>query len=156
MNNLELKAVRQGLGLTVAEAAELPAINVSKRTFQRWEDGTRSVPNDIDLLFFTMSSHYTLVLNKMLADVERATIYNKNDQTKPSTITPALPFFHTFESFQMGTECPHISYWRIYQSVISHLILIGKITKLDDSAQIPKDFGIWKWLKGGYEHEQLY
>lgn len=156
MNNLELKAIRQGLGLTVAEASELPAVNVTKRSFQRWEAGDVPVPDDIDLTFFSMSSHYTLVLDKMMADIDKATIYNHDDDTKPSCISPKLPFFHTFESFQMATECPHVSYWRIYQSVISHLLLIGKITKLDDSAKIPESFGIWKWLRGAYEHEQLH
>lgn len=155
MNNLQLKALRQGLGLTVAEAAEFPAINVTKRTFQRWEDGTRSVPNDIEEIFFLMSSHYSLVLEKMLVDVEKATIRPTDEEIKP-TIKPVLPFFHTFESFQMATECPHVAYWRIYQSVISQLLLLGKITKLDDSVNIPENFGIWKWLRGAYEHEQLH
>lgn len=40
-----------------------------------------------------MASHYTLVLDKMLADVEKATVHNENDQTKPSTVKPVLPFF---------------------------------------------------------------
>lgn len=148
MNNLKLKATRQGLGLTVADAAELTAVN--KRAFQYWEAGERSIPEDVDLTFFTMSSHYTLVLEKMLVDIEQVTIRPADDEIKP-TIKPVLPFFLTFEKFQMGTECPHIIYWRIYQSVISHLVLIGKITKLDDDAKIPESFEVWKWLKGTYE-----
>lgn len=51
MNNLELKATRQALGLTVAEAAEL--VGVTKRAFQHWEVGTRLVPDDVDLVFST-------------------------------------------------------------------------------------------------------
>jgi hypothetical protein len=150
MNNLLLKATRQGLGLTVAEASELPPINVQKRTFQYFEAGERAIPDYVDLTFFTMSSHYNLVLEKMLVDIEKATIYPGDDEIKP-TIKPVLPFFQTFEMFQMATECPHIVYWRIYQSVISHLVLIGKITKLDDSKRIPDGFEIWKWLQGQFE-----
>lgn len=45
MNNLQLKAARQGLGLTVAEAAELPNIDVKKRVFKYWESGSINVPN---------------------------------------------------------------------------------------------------------------
>lgn len=150
MNNLQLKAIRQGLGLEVSEAAEL--CGVQKRSFNYWEQGERGIPEDVDLLFFQLSSHYTLILEKMIADVEQATIEPSDDEIKP-TIKPVLPFFRTFEQFQMATECPHLAYWRIYQAVISQLILIGKITKLDDDAIIPKDFGIWKWLKGGYEVE---
>lgn len=150
MNHLLLKANRQGLGLTVADAAELA--KVTKRSFQYWEAGKYAIPDDVDMLFFQMSSHYALVLEKMIADIEKATIYNETDETKPSRISPILPFFHSFELFQMTTECPHVAYWRIYQAVVSHLILIGKISKLDDSAEIPENFGIWKWLKGSYEH----
>lgn len=150
MNNLQLKAIRQGLGLEVAEAAEL--CGVQKRSFNYWEQGERGIPEDVEMKFFTMSSHYSLVLEKMILDVEKSTIRPTDEEIKP-TIKPILPFYRTFEQFQVQTECPHIAYWRIYQSVISQLILIGKITKLDDDAIIPKDFGIWKWLKGGYEVE---
>lgn len=152
MNNLQLKALRQGLGLTVAEACELPSIKLTKRSFQRFESGDVPVPSYVEDTFFLMSSHYTLVLEKMLADVEKSTIRPTGDEVKP-TIKPVLPFFHTFESFQMETECPYVSYWRIYQSVISQLLLLGKITKLDDSLNIPENFGIWNWLKGAYEHK---
>ena len=151
MNNLLLKATRQGLGLTVAEASELPPINVQKRTFQYFEAGERAIPEYVDLTFFTMSSHYNLVLEKMLADIEKATIYPADDEIKP-TVKPVLPFFQTFELFQLATECPHIVYWRIYQSVISHLVLTGKITKLDDSKKIPAEWSIWRWFSGAYEH----
>ncbi|NWK74102.1 DUF1870 family protein [Acinetobacter sp. SwsAc6] len=149
MNNLQLKAIRQGLGLEVSEAAELCC--VQKRSFNYWEQGERSIPDDIDLLFFNMSSHYALILEKMINDVVKATITNEDDKTKPSKIKPVLPFYRTFESFQMATENPNKAYWRIYQSVISQLILLGKITKLDDGEKIPENWGIWKWLKGCYE-----
>lgn len=149
MNNLQLKALRQGLGLTVAEASELPSISLTKRSFQRFESGDVPVPSCVEDTFFLMSSHYSLVLEKMLADVEKATIRPDDDEIKP-----VLPFFHTFESFQMATECPHVAYWRIYQSVISQLLLLGKVSKLDDIARIPENFGFWKWLKGEYEVEK--
>lgn len=151
MNNLELKSIRQGLGLTVLEVSELPQVNVTKRSFQRWEAGDVPVPKDIESIMSLMASHYSLVLNKMLADVESATIRPAEDEIK-GTVKPVLPYFQSFELFQMETGCPHVAYWKIYQSVISHLILIGKITKLDDAVKIPENWGIWKWLKGTYEH----
>ena len=152
MNHLELKAKRQSLGLTVAEAAEL--CSVTKRSFNYWEQGERSIPDDVSLLFFTMSSHYILVFEHMIEDIEKATWHNPNPDNitnLPMTKKPQLPFFHTFESFQMATECTHINYWRIYQSVIGQLLLLGKISKLDDSKAIPENFLIWKWLNGEYE-----
>lgn len=149
MNNIELKAIRQGLGLEVAEAAEL--CGVQKRSFNYWEQGERSIPSDVSMLFFQMSSHYSLVFEKMTADVKDATIYNETDEKTPSRSSPKLPFFRTFESFQIATSNPNKTYWRIYQSVISQLILLGKISKLDDTAKIPDQFWIWRWLNCEYE-----
>lgn len=154
MNNLQLKALRQGLGLTVADASELA--NVAKRTFQRWEDGTRSVPGDIDLLMDSMASHYSMVLSELSNDVDRATWRNTdpdNNPDKPMRVSPVLPFFLTFESFQNITKCSSVIYWRIYQSAISQLLLTGKISKLDDSAVIPAGFWIWKWFGGEFNLE---
>ena len=45
MNYLKLKAQRQGLGLTVAEIAEIA--KVTKRSFQYWEAGKVPVPHDL-------------------------------------------------------------------------------------------------------------
>lgn len=149
MNNLELKATRQGLGLEAAQVAELA--NVTKRTVLYWEAGRGKVPSDVDLTFSTMAGHYSMILNFMLADIERATIHNADDDTKPSTVKPILPFYREFTDFQAATENGSVVYWRLYQSVVSHLLLIGKITKLNDTAIIPPEFKIWQWLKGAFE-----
>ena len=149
MNHLELKAQRQSLGLTVAEIAEI--CNVTKRSFQYWEAGKVPVPSDVALTVSTMASHYALVLEKMFNDVQKATIYNDTDDTKPSRISPILPFYHTFELFSQETECPYVAYWRIYQAVIGQLLLLGKISKLDDTQKIPENLDVWMWLKGHYE-----
>lgn len=150
MNNLQLKATRQALGLTVADAAELAG--VSKRAFQYWEGGSRQIPDDVDNQFFVMTSHYNMVLQQMIIDVEANTIRPSDDEIKP-TKKPILPFFITFELFKEATNCTHVVYWRIYQSVISQLLLTGKITKLDDKAIIPENFKVWQWLNGEYEHQ---
>lgn len=152
MNNLQLKALRQGLGLTVADAAEL--VGVTKRSFQYWEDGSRQIPNDLSLHFSIMQSHFSMIFYFMVEDIAKATIYNDpDDDTKPMTVTPAMPFFLKFEDFVKATDCQHIVYWRIYQSVTSQLLLAGKISKLNDDAKIPKNFRIWKWFGGNYEHQ---
>lgn len=146
---LKLKAIRQGLGLTVADAAAL--VNVSKRTFQYWEAGERNFDQMIEMRFDYMASHYHMVLENMLKDVQRTTIHNTEDDTKPSRISPTLPFFHSFEHFKDAVGCSHITYWRIYQSVISQLILLGKIVRLNDEVEIPADFWIWRWFAGEFE-----
>ena len=151
MNNLQLKATRQALGLTVLDASELAG--VTKRSFQRWEDSTNPVPSDVESLFFVMVSHYSMILRQMTEDLDRVTVRQYDDDTKPNVVfKPALPFFHSYEDFQVKTKCKIISYWRIYQAVIGQLLMSGKVTKLDDSAEIPSDFKIWRWFAGEYEH----
>lgn len=152
MNYLQLKAHRQGLGLTVAEAAEIA--KVTKRSFQYWEAGKVPVPSDVDMLINAMASQYSLVLALLSSDVESATWRNTdpdNNPDKPMRISPTLPFFHSFELFSEKTGVLNTVYWRIYQSVVSQLILTGKIVRLDDTAELPENWGIWKWFNGHYD-----
>lgn len=148
LNAVELKASRTGLCLAVAEAAEL--FKVNKRTFQYWEAGRNSVPQDVTDTFFTMTSHYNMILKQLSEDVERVTIIPKDNDISP-TIKPTLPFFTTFEEFEGVTGCGWVRYWRIYQAAVSQLFLIGAVTKLDNASEIPKDFRIWRWFDGDYE-----
>lgn len=152
MNYLQLKAQRQGLGLTVAEIADIA--KVTKRSFQYWEAGKVPVPQDVEMLIDAMASQYNLVLDLLLSDVELATWRNTdpdNNPDKPMRISPTLPFFHSFELFLEKTGVKNIVYWRIYQSVVSQLMLTGKIVRLDDNIEIPENWKIWKWLDGHYD-----
>lgn len=152
MNYLQLKAQRQGLGLTVAEIADIA--KVTKRSFQYWEAGKVPVPDDVEMLIDVMASQYCLVLGILLSDVELATWRNTdpdNNLDKPMRISPTLPFFHSFELFLEKTGIKNIVYWRIYQSAVSQLMLVGKIVRLDDSIEIPENWKIWKWFKGHYD-----
>ncbi len=152
MNNLELKATRQALGLTVLDASELAG--VSKRSFQYWESGKHPIKSDFEQLLFVMVSHYSMILRQMIDDLERVTARQFDDDTKPNVVfKPALPFFHSYEDFQAKTQCEIISYWRIYQAVIGQLLMSGKVNKLDDSADIPSDFKIWRWFAGEHEYQ---
>lgn len=90
-----------------------------------------------------------MVLERLGEDVLRHTQFPK-DEVAP-TKKPVLPFFHNFEQFVEDTKCPHVSYWRLYQAAIGHLLLLGKITKLDDEQAIPDDFWIWRWLRLEFE-----
>ena len=99
MNHLQLKARRQALGLTVAEACELVKNKdgqpMSKRMWQYYEQGERSIPEDVDIAIFGLASHYTLLLDRLTAD----TIKLKQDNTE----SPVLPFWHSFEQFKADT-----------------------------------------------------
>ena len=65
-----------------------------------------------------------------------------------------MPIFHSFKLFLEKTGVKNIVYWRIYQSVVSQLILTGKIVRLDDTAELPENWGIWKWFNGHYDMNQ--
>jgi len=49
MTNIELKALRNKLGLSVTRASR--QCDVSARTWQRWESGTQSIPEGAVKLF---------------------------------------------------------------------------------------------------------
>lgn len=157
LNDLELKAVRQSLGLTIAEASDLQRIDVSKHFFQ-YLTGERT---NNHYLFDSLSVQYHLVFTNLSEDVD---LYNKQRLPKTKTddldeyfkqlrSTPKLklPFFQSFELWQekTGNDLPH--FWKIYQAVVGHLLLFGKLTELDDSADIPPQFSIWFWIDGKYE-----
>lgn len=164
MNHLQLKAQRQALGLTVAEACELVKNKdgqpLSKRFWQYLEQGERVITDDIDIAIFTHASHYTLLLNRLTADIDE---FNQTN-LKPTTDDAdeyfeqlkrakklVLPFWHSFEQFATDTGNQSQAYWKIWQAVVGHLMLIGKLNYLDDDAKVPADFGAWRWLKGDYD-----
>ncbi len=146
MNDLQLKAQRQALGLTVAEACELVKNKdgqpLSKRMWQYMEQGERSIPEDVDIAIFGLASRYTLLLDRLTADIIKL--------KQGNTESPALPFWHSFEQFKADTGNPSQAHWKIWQAVIGHLMLKGELNYLDDSAKVPAESGAWQWLKGDY------
>ena len=164
MNNLQLKAQRQSLGLTVAEACALvknkDGQQMSKRMWQYYEQGKHLVHDGVGLAIFGLASHYTPLLDTLTNDIAD---FNK-DNPKPITDDAdeyfeqlksvkklVLPFWHSFEQFKADTGNPSQAHWKIWQAVIGHLMLIGKLNYLDDNAKVPTDFGAWQWLKGDYD-----
>lgn len=146
MNNLQLKAQRQSLGLTVAEACALVKNKdgqpLSKRMWQYYEQGKHRAHSSVDIAILGLASHYTLLLDRLTADI----IKLKQDNTE----SPVLPFWHSFEQFKADTGNHSQAHWKIWQAVIGHLMLTGKLNYLDDDAKIPTDFGAWRWLKGDF------
>ena len=163
MNNLQLKAQRQSLGLTVAEACGLiknkDGQPLSKRFWQYMEQGGRSISEDIDITIFGLASHYTLLLDKLTADIDDFNAKNPKPITDDadeyfeqlkSVKKLVLPFWHSFEQFKADTGNESKAHWKIWQAAIGHLMLTGKLNYLDDSAKVPDDFSVWRWLKGDY------
>lgn len=73
MTNTELKALRRLFFLDVAEAAQFIGER-SARAWQRWEQGTRRIPEDVikmmDLLKEDRQEILTMFLNKTYKDVK--------------------------------------------------------------------------------------
>lgn len=86
LNNLELAAMRRALFLDVSEAAEHIG-KVAARSWQRWEDGTRSVPPDVD------EEVYRLIQVR-----SEMTDYLVEQQVKHGA--KSMPYFKTFEEYQ--------------------------------------------------------
>ncbi len=156
----ELKAMRQGLGLTVKEAAELAAIDVSKRSFQYWETGDRNIPDDVSRYFSLFATNYSLLMSKLTNDIAEFKAQNPLPITDDSdeyfekiakVNKVSLPFFVVFNDFVEATGNKHVINWRIWQSVISHLYLMGAIAKLNDQDSVPESFTAWHWLRGDYD-----
>ena len=148
-NHLKLKAMRQALGLTVAEACEfVPNLRgepVSKRYLQYLEAGEQRISDEIDLIFFTKAAHYRLLLEKLTSDIE--SWHKDNPRPTSDEYLLALPFFYSFDDFANRTGNPSRASWRIWQSITGHLALMGKLHQLDDDAQIPDNFRCRAWLK---------
>lgn len=151
MNNIKLKALRQGVGLTVAEASELMSVN--KRSFQYWEAGNRAIPDDCMALFEHLRFSVTMLVELMQDDIAQ---YNRrhdliSDDEGEVYSKLVLPFFVDFEHFKLKTGCPLVQFWRVYQAVVSHLLVSGWLTHVDDAVEIPKNFIVNDWL-ANYTH----
>lgn len=168
INHLKLKAMRQSLGLTVAEACELvPNLKgepVSKRFFQYLEAGERPISDEIDGVFYGLATQYTLLLELLNRDIEQFHKDNPRPQTDnadeyfekmKSVKKLVLPFFHSFDDFATATGNKSPAYWKIWQAVVGHLVLVGKLNHLDDNVQIPADYQCMRWLHGKYDVSEL-
>lgn len=158
LNSFELKALRQGLSLTVAEAAEI--IGVSKRAFQYWETGRYDIPQECIDACWWLNVQYDLFIRLLDEDIKQWKLKNPTLQTDDveeykkwvkSRDRLCLPFFSSFESYLKVAGFESIPQWRIYQSAISHFFSIGKIEALNDQCQIPEDFKIMGALRGDFD-----
>ena len=153
INNLELKAIRQALGLSVVEACEFiknpKGVPINRRHYRYLESGNRRISDDVNQVFYNKATRYTLLLDLLNRDIDQFKKENvpANDADKKLV----LPFFNTFEVFEKETGNSSTSYWRMWQAVVGHLLLIGKIDGLDDEAKIPSNFQCMHWLNGDYD-----
>lgn len=140
---LLLIAQRHALGLNASELADLPAINQNHRTIANYERGDRNPSLD-----YIESMRELGVLYYRL----QASITTDIALQKRQAGTPILPYFVDFDDFERTTSNDDKTYWRVWQSVVGHLVLIGDIDSLNDDAPIPASFRqTWFWLNMGYD-----
>lgn len=104
MNNFELQALRKLLFLDVAEAAKWIG-DVTPRTWQRWEDGTRNLPADVADQMNDWCQLYSDTLEEKRHN-NRAVVY-----------------YRSLDEFEVATGKRNVVVWRITQAIYSTLLL---------------------------------
>lgn len=103
MNNKELQAIRKLLMLDVSEAAELIG-KVAPRSWQYWEAGRSPVPADVECEMQDLLAIRTQMMDAV-------------DDKIAAGEALKLPFYGSFEQYQLDNpEGTHLS-WRLSQSV---------------------------------------
>ena len=112
MNNHDLKAMRIALGISLDEAASLPAINVTRRTFQYYESGERAFKRNVEHTFESLAFMHKITVEKLIASIRN----NYPD-------TPKLPIYEMFEDFSREIKCENRAHWYVYRSASRELVL---------------------------------
>ncbi|WP_308814859.1 Aca2/YdiL-like domain-containing protein [Serratia marcescens] len=116
MNNKELKALRQILALECSEAAEHIG-EVTTRTWQRWEDGSRAIPGDVAEKIADFAKLRDSLVERRF----------KEFKDKGDFIT--LSFYMTVDEFEEVTGKRNVVMWKITNSVAGECLSAG-IAKL--------------------------
>lgn len=112
MTNKELKALRQILALECSEAAEHIA-SVATRTWQRWEDGSRTVPDD--------------VANQItdFARMRDSLVEQRYEEFRAKGDFITLNFYMTVDEFAAATGKRNVVMWKITNSVAGECLSAG-------------------------------
>jgi len=117
MNGKELQALRKFCMLDVREAAEVIG-KVSPRSWQYWEAGRSSVPEDVEDL---MNGIMTM-RQELLARLESEAWEHSDDPQDEHGDRLPVPFYATHEEYAKAhPEQGGVIAWRCHQSVVSEL-----------------------------------
>ena len=127
MNNTELKATRKALGIPVLYMAEMTG--VAKRTWERWEAGKLKIPSDVVLMMNLLTSRYRKI-NYSLYGIAAANVG-----------IDEMPYFDGIDGFEdfKNIVCDNVGLWRMYQSVVSTMMVRGWVSSLNDDAKMPEN-----------------
>lgn len=113
MNNKELQASRKLLFLELTEAAEHIG-QVSERTWQQWENGEISIPDDVTTEMIVLAQQHS---NMMIA-IDEIIQDNLPEQIE-------IAYYYTFGEYKADNPSATYTDWRISQSVASYYFLEG-------------------------------
>lgn len=111
MTNNELKQLRRLLFLEVSEAAALIG-ECEPRTWQRWEKGTRAIPQDVSKTI------------QMLALTRLEQLQVEFDESDPN-----YRYFETFSDYKAAGGTGNELKWRLAQSVATALLCESEADK---------------------------
>lgn len=156
---LQLTCQRRALGLNISELADM--LDIDKRVISFVERGERKPTRSYLESMRSLSTHYELLVTLLLRDISAFNIANPLPITDDSdeyfklmksVNRLTLPYFSDFDSFVAATGASSLSYWRLWQAAISHLVMIGAIAHVVDDAPMPDSFKQTRfWLDLGYD-----
>lgn len=142
---LKLIAQRKALGLNMSELAELPNITQNNKVIADYERGRRKPAQSYINEMKRLSVSYAHLIQMIEADINKAKLINPKYEL-------SLPFFSEFLDFKVETGNHQLQYWRVWQAAVSHLVMSGAVTNIDDSAPIPETMTNTKsCLSGSYD-----
>lgn len=120
MKPIELRAARETIGLTLAEAAEYIG-DVTKRSWQYFESGGRSVPTDIAYKMHSLLNRR----REVLKTVQEKMLHEQADLKQIAVIY-----------YEDASDCASVVEWRFSQSLAKTLALDygAKLVKFDQKA----------------------
>lgn len=160
---LQLTCQRRALGLNISELADM--LGIDKRVISFVERGDRKPTQDYLESMALTAIHYDVLIDCLTRDIATFKMQNPLPVTdnmeeyirlKKSVKRLTLPYFSSLDDFNACTGNNNLSYWRLWQAAISHLVMIGAIAHVVDDTDVPASFKqTWFWLDGGYDVTDL-
>lgn len=148
LNAIELKTLRQKLGIPVKEFSALNDVAVEPRSVRYWESDKRKIPLNISSMIHNMVDEYTNSFKPILTQDVMVWGYEKGE-------APTMPSYLEFDDFKQATSCDNVGTWYMYQQAIASLFMEGFVGGLTSNEVIPAEFVIWKVLREEQTCEQV-
>ncbi|WP_280568219.1 DUF1870 family protein [Chromohalobacter sp. 296-RDG] len=116
MTASELQALRKFLMLDVREAAEIIG-QVSPRSWQYWESGRNTVPDDVEDKMTAALVMRQEIIDRLEQDIKD----HGDDPQSEHGNRLKVPYYHTLSEFQADHPDQGALPWRAHQSAVAEL-----------------------------------